>query len=121
MNLDSINEGEGEGAPQFPLAQPSAGDPAFQPGHPSRARRKLCMFALVIAGVSAGLTLAQFRDRGRPRFWDQDSGPFVRTEGGILVNEDTVRTARETAPHSVDWPAWTNAPGFEQDVFTFTR
>ena len=46
---------------------------------------------------------------------------MVRTEGGVLVNEDTVRTARETAPHSVDWPAWTNTAGFEQDVFTFTR
>jgi hypothetical protein len=38
-----------------------------------------------------------------------------------LVNEDTVRTARETAPHSVDWPNWTNAPGFEKDVFTYAR
>ena len=39
------------------------------------------------------------------------------------MNEDTVRTARETATHSVgaDTPNWTNAPGFEQDVFTFTR
>jgi hypothetical protein len=45
----------------------------------------------------------------------------VTTEGGELVNEDTVRTARETAPHSVDVPNWTNAPGFEKDVFTFAR
>ena len=37
-----------------------------------------------------------------------------------MVNEDKVRTARETAP-SVDWPAWTKVSGFEEDVFTFAR
>jgi hypothetical protein len=37
------------------------------------------------------------------------------------VNEDTVRTARETVPHSVVLPAWTNPEGFEKDVFTFAR
>ena len=77
--------------------------------------------AVFLLALSLGLALAQFRDRGRSRFWDQDSGPLVRTEGGELVNEETVRTARETAPHSVDWPAWTNPPAFEEDVFTFTR
>jgi hypothetical protein len=46
---------------------------------------------------------------------------MVRTEGGVLVNEDTVRTARETAPHSIDFPAWTNTVEFDQDVFTFAR
>jgi hypothetical protein len=46
---------------------------------------------------------------------------MVRTEGGDLVNEDTVRTARETASHSTGTPNWTNAPGFEKDVFTFAR
>jgi len=46
---------------------------------------------------------------------------MVQTEGGDWVNEDTVRTARETAPHSVDLPPWTNMPGFEKDVFVFTR
>ena len=54
-------------------------------------------------------------------FGGEDSGPIVRTEGGQLVNEDTVRTARETAPHSIDFPAWTNAPEFGKDVFTFAR
>ncbi len=67
----------------------------------------------------AGVGIAQFRfERGFP---GRDSGPLVRTEGGELVNEDTVRTARETAPHSVDLPVWTNTPGFEQDTFVFTR
>ena len=38
-----------------------------------------------------------------------------------MVNEDELRTARETDTHSSGTPDWTNAPGFEQDVFTFTR
>jgi hypothetical protein len=38
------------------------------------------------------------------------------------IPEDAViRTAREVPTHSVDMPPWTNAPGFEHDVFTFTR
>ena len=38
-----------------------------------------------------------------------------------MVNEDEIRTARETDSHSSGTPNWTNAPGFEEDVFTFTR
>jgi len=51
------------------------------------------------------------------------TGPYVRLEGinGGYVNEDTVKTARETMGHSVDLPTWTNAPGFKNDVFTFAR
>lgn len=71
-------------------------------------------------GLSATLSVAQFRGGGRG-FWGGDSGPFVRTEGGQIVNEDTVRTARETAPTVNTVPSWTNAPGFEKDVFTFAR
>jgi hypothetical protein len=48
-------------------------------------------------------------------------GPMMQTEGGDMVNEDTVRTARETASHSTGTPDWTNMPGFENDVFTFVR
>jgi Domain of unknown function (DUF4159) len=72
--------------------------------------------------LGIGICLGQFRRGGR-RFWsgDNPSGPMIQTEGGEWVNEDTVRTARETAPHSFDLPAWTNAPAFEKDVFTFTR
>ena len=40
---------------------------------------------------------------------------------GLVVNEDELHTARETDTHSSATPNWTNAPGFEQDVFTFTR
>jgi hypothetical protein len=32
-----------------------------------------------------------------------------------------VRTAREIPSHSTGTPTWTNAPGFEKDVFTFVR
>jgi hypothetical protein len=45
----------------------------------------------------------------------------VRTEGGQWVNEDTVKTARETLPQVEETPNWTNAPGFEKDVFTYAR
>ena len=34
---------------------------------------------------------------------------------------DTCRTAREVPSHSVETPNWTNAPGFEKDVFAFAR
>jgi hypothetical protein len=41
-------------------------------------------------------------------------------EGGL--DEDApVRTAREVPTHSTEFPRWTNAPGFEKDVFTFAR
>ena len=48
-------------------------------------------------------------------------GTWARLEGGGTVNEDTVRTARETLLHSVPLPDWANPLGFENDVFTFTR
>jgi len=82
---------------------------------------RIFILGSAIIAISLCLSVAQFRDRGRFRFSESDSGPLVRTEGGELVNENTVRTARETAPHSVDWPGWTNAPGFDRDVFTFAR
>lgn len=54
-------------------------------------------------------------------FGGDDSSSVVRTEGGQIVDENTVRTARETAPLVDQTPNWTNAAGFEQDVFTFAR
>src|ERR1044071_2220007 len=44
-----------------------------------------------------------------------------RLEGGGFVDENTVRTARETVGHSVTLPEWKNPRGFEKDVFTFAR
>jgi hypothetical protein len=53
---------------------------------------------------------------------DTDGGrSLVRLEGGGFVDEDTVRTARETVSHSITLPEWKNPRGFEKDVFTFTR
>lgn len=46
---------------------------------------------------------------------------FIRIEDGGMIDEENVRTARETASHSTDTPQWTNAPGFAADVFTFAR
>ena len=40
---------------------------------------------------------------------------------GWLPEDAPVRTAREAPTHSVDMPVWTNAHGFEKDVFTFVR
>lgn len=68
----------------------------------------------MVAALTAGICFAQYGPRA-------SSGRYVRIEGGAVVNEDTVRTARETVSHSTDTPTWTNAPGFERDVFTFAR
>ncbi len=46
---------------------------------------------------------------------------MIRIEQGGVIDEANVRTARETLSHSSDTPNWTNAPGFERDVFTFAR
>src|SRR6266705_315623 len=78
---------------------------------------------VVTTMLVAGLSFAQFRSR---RGFDVPQGPpgsghLVRIEGGLVVNEDEIRTAREVGSHSSGTPEWTNAPGFEDDVFTFTR
>lgn len=87
---------------------------------PSSPRATILLGAAMTA-LAARLCFAQFQPRDLPFFPRDNSGPWIHTEGGQLVNEDTVRTARETAPHSVVWPGWTNTPGFENDVFTFAR
>lgn len=75
-----------------------------------------------IAALTAGVCVGQTRfGPGFRGGWSSHDGPIVRTEGGAYVNEDTVRTARETASHSTGTPEWTNAPGFEKDVFTYAR
>lgn len=50
-----------------------------------------------------------------------DNGPYIRTEGGVVIDEDNVRSARDTASHSTGTPEWTNRAGFDHDVFTFAR
>lgn len=96
-----------------------------------RATRTILLFAL-LALVAADWCAAQFPGgggRGRRGGFngpmnsgnESDDGPYVRTEGGGIVDEDTVRTAREVGSHSTGTPNWTNPRGFEKDVFTFTR
>ena len=87
------------------------------------ARRKWLLVG-TIAALGAGICYAQYQrgaGRGRLRGGESEGGPFVWTEGSGLVNEDTVRTARETMTHSTGTPNWTNTSGFEKDVFTFAR
>ena len=78
--------------------------------------RKTVLVVLVLF-LGLGLSLAQWRRR-----WGGggDTG-YTRTEEGVPVNVDTVRTAREIASHSTETPNWTNESGFEKDVFTFVR
>ena len=52
---------------------------------------------------------------GRGRFGGGSWG-----EGGSYIPDDA-KTAREIESHSTGTPNWTNAPGFEKDVFTFVR
>ena len=70
-------------------------------------------FALWLCLLSGAAVFAQRGFRG---------GGYGRGgwgEGG-WIGED-VRTAREVPTHSTGTPIWTNAPGFEKDVFTFAR
>jgi Domain of unknown function (DUF4159) len=63
---------------------------------------------LLVAVLGAGLLVAQrYRSYGGGEGWLPEDAP--------------VRTAREVPTHSTDFPRWTNAPGFEKDVFTFVR
>jgi hypothetical protein len=78
-------------------------------------RFRLRIFFLLVLIGSASLALGQYRRRRNAE------GPIYQTEGGELVDERTVKTAREIASHSTGTPEWKNAPGFEKDVFTFVR
>lgn len=81
-----------------------------------------CSRLLFVAAVlSTGIALAQFGPGSGARNRASGGGRYVRIEGGDVINEDTVRTARETSSHSTETPNWTNPPGFEHDVFTFAR
>jgi hypothetical protein len=75
---------------------------------------------LLILMLALGVVLAQrgFRGGFGGRF---GGGDMIQTEGGVWVDQTKVRTAREIASPSTCTPNWTNAPGFEKDVFTFVR
>lgn len=51
--------------------------------------------------------------------WGGGGGRFLGA-GEIEVDE-SVTTSREIGTRSVETPMWTNAPGFDHDVFTFAR
>src|SRR5204862_2727579 len=82
------------------------------------ARRAIPTFAIMLL---AGIAWAQFRSRQDLSNLGGGAGHLVRIEGGLVVNEDELRTAREVGTHSSGTPDWTNAPGFEDEAFTFTR
>ena len=79
--------------------------------------RKILLAALTVV-LFAFVSTAQFR---RPRGFGGEEGRSHYTEGGALVDETTMSTAREVASHSTEVPVWTNPSGFEKDVFTFCR
>jgi len=74
------------------------------------------LLALLMA-LAAGVA-QRWGGRG---WWQGGDTGTTYTEGGVAVDADTVRTAREIASHSTGTPEWTNAAGFEKDVFTFVR
>ncbi len=80
--------------------------------------KRTCLILVGALLVAGGLLAQQWGRR-----WNRGGGDtgIIYTEGRVPVNADTVRTAREVASHSTGTPNWTNAPGFERDVWTFAR
>ncbi|MCC7374589.1 MAG: DUF4159 domain-containing protein [Verrucomicrobiales bacterium] len=74
----------------------------------------LALLAAALHAAEAGRSSLSTARAPRP-------SKFIRIEDGGTIDEENVRTARETTSHSTDTPHWTNAPGFEFDVFTFAR
>src|SRR3954447_10220383 len=74
------------------------------------SRRSVLLAVVAIALVVATLTFAQRRGN-----WGGWGG------GGRGRYNDSYQTPREIAQHGAATPTWTNAPGFESDVFTFVR
>src|SRR2546426_131164 len=68
--------------------------------------RRSAVVVLLALSCAGGLLAQRFRGRGG---------------GGGIPEDAPIRTAREVPTHSTEFPRWTNAPGFEKDVFTFAR
>ncbi len=69
---------------------------------------KRIALALLILPLVSGVVRAQpWRGWGGGEYWRPEY--------------ETCRTAREVVPHSTETPNWTNAIGFEKDVFSFAR
>src|ERR1044071_5373367 len=72
-------------------------------------KKTAILFFVAAIALSAMLAQSQFfRGGGRGRM----------RSGGY---DDSVRTPREMRQNGYETPFWTNAPGFEKDVFTFVR
>jgi hypothetical protein len=92
----------------------------FATGQSGRAAaRNLVWGALALCPVLVFAQFPRINFGGAPG--DTGTGSLIRIEGGVIIDEDAVRTARETVTHSTGTPEWTNRVGFEKDVFTFTR
>lgn len=78
-------------------------------------------YRLVTAVLIASIRLLQSQSIAGAQPYADEPGKWIRIEGGTIINEDAVRTARETVSHSTGFSNWTNSPGFEQNVFTFAR
>jgi hypothetical protein len=85
----------------------------------SKLKKRFLLLGLGVLLASA--CVAQFGQGFGRNQGGGNEGPLIRTEGGVIVDENTVRTARETAGHSVDLPDWTNDEAFKHDTFTFAR
>ena len=73
---------------------------------------KKLRWTLLILLIVSSVVFAQRRGR---------FGGGGRGFGGESWVSEDARTAREVDSHSTETPNWTNAPGFERDVFTFVR
>src|SRR4030095_5641591 len=74
--------------------------------------KKFALTFLIFA-LAASAVLAQRRGRG--------GGYRDGWYGGESWISEDAQTAREVPTHSTGTPTWTNAPGFEKDVWTFVR
>src|ERR1051325_4017888 len=93
-----------------------AADEGANPRHTEVMKR--IFWLLLILALVASIAIAQ-RSRRRGGGWEGGGESYVPPDA---------RTPREVQPHSRDEigaileiPWWTNSPGFEKDVFTFTR
>ena len=72
--------------------------------------KKLSLILLICSLALAAVLAQRFGGSGR------------RGYGGARYSDyESARTAREITQHGNETPSWTNAPGFESDVFTFLR
>jgi hypothetical protein len=122
-NLSPQRASSGFGRPALPFFMPA----------PTQLPLRACAALLLIAAVCVAQPFQDAGGRGGGRRngggggggfgggFGGGGGSIVRLEGGVTVNQDTVRTARETDTHSVGLPNWTLPPQFKADTFTFAR